>query len=115
MAYNLELSQRVQNRLFDLNIDFYEKKMFGGNAFMINDKMCIGIMKEELMLRVLEDKYEDLLEKSHVRPINFTGKIIKGMVFIEEEALRKENNINQWIDLGLEFAKFGVLKSKKKK
>jgi hypothetical protein len=41
MAYNEELSLRIQNRLLHLNIDFYEKKMFGGNAFMINEKMCI--------------------------------------------------------------------------
>lgn len=115
MAYNEELSLRIQKRLLDLNIDFYEKKMFGGNAFMINDKMCIGIIKEELMLRVLDGEYESLLEKNHVRPMNFTGKSMKGFLYIEEEGLKKESELNQWIDFGLEFSKFGILKSKRKK
>lgn len=114
MAYNEELSLRVQKRLFDLNIDFYEKKMFGGNAFMINDKMCVGIIKNELMLRVLDREYESLLENNYVRPMNFTGKIMKGFLFIEEEGLKKEADLNHWINLGLDFAKFGILKSKKK-
>ncbi len=115
MAYNEELSLRVQKRLFDLNIDFYEKKMFGGNAFMINDKMCIGIMKEELMLRVLDSEYESLLEKNYVRPMNFTGKTMKGFLYIEDEGVRKETDLSQWINYGLEFAKFGIVKTKKKK
>ncbi len=115
MAYNEELSLRVQKRLLKLNIDFFEKKMFGGNVFMINDKMCIGIVKDELMLQVLDAKYETLIEKNHVRAMNFTGKTMKGFLYIEEEGLKKESELNQWIDFGLEFAKFGVLKSKKKK
>lgn len=114
MAYNEELSLRIQKRLINLGIDFYEKKMFGGNAFMINEKMCVGIIKEELMLRVLDSKYEMLLEKNHVKPMNFTGKTMKGFLFIVEEGSKKETDLNQWIDFGLEFAKFGVVKSKKK-
>lgn len=114
MAYNEALSLRVQKRLIELNIDFIEKKMFGGNAFMINDKMCIGILKDELMLRVLDVEYEILLERNHVNPMNFTGKTMIGFLLIEEEGYRKATDLNQWIDYGLEFAKFGVLKSKRK-
>jgi len=115
MAYNEELSLRVQKRLIELNTNFIEKKMFGGIAFMINDKMCIGIMKEELMLRVMDAEYEILLERNHVSPMNFTGKTMKGFLFIEEEGLKKETALNQWIDYGLEFATYGIVKSKKKK
>jgi TfoX/Sxy family transcriptional regulator of competence genes len=114
MAYNEELSLRVQKRLFDLNIDFFEKKMFGGNSFMINDKLCVGILKEELMLRVLDSEYEILLEKNHVKPMNFTGKTMKGFLLIEEEGIIRETDLNQWIDYGLQFAKFGIVKSKNK-
>lgn len=115
MAYNEELSLRVQKQLFNLNVDFFEKKMFGGNTFMINDKMCIGIVKSELMLRVLEVNYETLLERNHVRPMNFTGKTMKGFLYIEEEGFKKETDLVQWINYGLDFAKFGILKTKKKK
>lgn len=115
MAYNEELAFRIKKNLILQNIDFVEKKMFGGLAFMINDKMCIGIIKEELMLRVLETNYEDLLKKDYVRPMNFTGKIMRGMVFVESEGLTSEKKLQEWINYGLEFAEKGVVKSKKKK
>lgn len=115
MAYNEQLSIRIQNKLTELDVSFVEKKMFGGNAFMINDKMCIGIMKEELMLRVMDEFYESLLEENYVNPMNFTGKIMKGFVFIEPEVLLTENQLKRWINYGLDFAERGVLKSKKKK
>jgi len=85
MAHNDELSLRVQKRLLDLNINFMEKKMFGGNAFIINDKMCIGVIKNELMLRVLDAEYESLLEKNHVREMDFTKSIIKGMFLTKKK------------------------------
>ncbi|TDD93813.1 TfoX/Sxy family protein [Flavobacterium cellulosilyticum] len=115
MAYNEELSLRVNKRLIELNCSFIEKKMFGGNAFMINDKMCVGIMKAEVMLRVLDSEYEVLIESNHVHPMNFTGKTMKGFLLIEAEGLKKETDLNKWIDYGLEFSKFGIVKSKKKK
>jgi TfoX/Sxy family transcriptional regulator of competence genes len=59
--------------------------MFGGNAFMINDKMCVGITKDELMLRVLDTEYESLLEKNHVNPMNFTGETMKGFFLLKKK------------------------------
>jgi TfoX/Sxy family transcriptional regulator of competence genes len=115
MAYDEVLSLRVEKQLLEQNINFAAKKMFGGIAFMINDKMCIGIVKNELMLHVLEEEYESLLEENHVRPMNFTGKVMKGFLFIEEEALTKEESLLYWIKFGLDFAERGVVKSKKKK
>jgi TfoX/Sxy family transcriptional regulator of competence genes len=90
MAYDEILSLRVEKQLNQLSINFVEKKMFGGNAFMINEKMCIGIVKNELMLHVMPEVYESLLEENHVRPMDFTGKIMKGFLFVEEEALQSE-------------------------
>ncbi|TRX35781.1 TfoX/Sxy family protein [Flavobacterium sp. ZT3R18] len=115
MAYNEILSLRVEKQLLQQNINFVAKKMFGGIAFMINDKMCIGIVKNELMLHVLDEEYEWLLEENHVRPMNFTGKIMKGFLFIEEEALQGEEKLLHWIKFGLDFAEKGIVKSKKKK
>jgi TfoX/Sxy family transcriptional regulator of competence genes len=115
MAYNEVLSFRVQKLLIQLNIDFIEKKMFGGNAFMIKDKMCIGIVKDELMLRVLDTVYESLLEEIHVRPMDFTGKTMKGFLFIEPEALNADDKLLKWMNYGLDFAEKGIVKSKNKK
>jgi TfoX/Sxy family transcriptional regulator of competence genes len=114
MAYNEILSLRVEKQLNQLNVDFIEKKMFGGNAFMINEKMCIGIVKNELMLHVMPEVYESLLEENHVRPMDFTGKIMKGFLFVEEEGLQHEEMLMRWIQYGLDFAERGIVKSKKK-
>jgi TfoX/Sxy family transcriptional regulator of competence genes len=114
MAYNEILSLRVEKLLNQLSIDFIEKKMFGGNAFMINEKMCIGIVKNELMLHVMPEVYESLLEENHVRPMDFTGKIMKGFLFVEEEGLQHEEMLMRWIQYGLDFAERGIVKSKKK-
>jgi len=115
MSYNTALSLRIEKLLVQLNVNFTEKKMFGGNAFMINEKMCIGIVGDELMLRVLDEEYETLLEKNYVRPMDFTGRIMKGFVYIEEQALKTDNDLFQWIQYGLDFAERGIVKSKKKK
>lgn len=115
MAYNEALSLRVEKLLIQLNVNFIEKKMFGGNAFMINDKMCIGIVKNELMVHVLDAEYESLLETNHIRAMDFTGRIMKGFVFVEEEVLKTDEKLLHWIHFGLDFAEKGIVKSKKKK
>lgn len=115
MSYNENLSLRIEKLLIQLNVIFIEKKMFGGNAFMINDKMCFGIVGNELMLRVLDEEYEALLEKNHVRPMDFTGRIMKGFVYIDEQALKTESDLSHWIQFGLDFAERGTVKSKKNK
>lgn len=115
MAYNQILSFQIEKLLNQLNVTYTEKKMFGGNAFLINDKMCLGIVKNELMLRVLEEQYESLLEENHVRPMNFIGKIMKGFVYVEEEALKTETDLLTWIQMGLDFSERGIVKSKNKK
>jgi TfoX/Sxy family transcriptional regulator of competence genes len=115
MAYDEVLSLRVEKQLLQQNINFVAKKMFGGMAYMINDKMCVGIVKNELMLHVLEEVYESLLEENHVRPMNFTGKIMKRFLFIEEEALTNEEVLFHWVKFGLDFGERGIVKTKKKK
>ncbi len=115
MAYDENLSLRIQKQLIERQVDFVEKKMFGGNAFMIQDKMCIGVVKDELMLRVMDEFYEPLLEGNHVKPMNFTGKTMKNFLFIEPEGYITEQELSKWIQYAIDFGVRGVLKSKKKK
>lgn len=115
MAYNEILSLRIQKQLIENQVDFIEKKMFGGNAFMIQDKMCTGVVKDELMLRVMDEFYEVLLEENHVKPMTFTGRTMKNFLFIEPEAFITEPELAKWIQYAIDFGKRGVVKSKKKK
>lgn len=103
MAYNEYLAERVHRYLKDRFVTFNEKKMFGGIVFMVDDKMCIGIAEEELMCRIDPDLYEEALSKVGCKEMNFTGRPMKGFVFVELEALDSEDDLGYWIDLCLEY------------
>lgn len=115
MAYNEQLARRINETLSELHVQFEEKKMFGGIAFMIKNKMCCGIVNDDLMVRVMEDQYETLLEEPHASEMNFTGRVMKGFIMVEPEGLKSTKQLTKWIQHGIEFGKRGVVKSKKKK
>ncbi|MCE3295932.1 MAG: methyltransferase [Crocinitomicaceae bacterium] len=114
MAYNETLALRIARRLAEFQVDFAEKKMFGGIAFMVNDKMCAGVTKEQMMLRVMDEHYDGLLEENHVHSMQFTGKTMRGFLFIDQEAFETDPALERFINYGLEFGEKGILKSKKK-
>lgn len=102
MAYNEELANRIRHRLADLpNIE--EKQMMGGLVFMYNDKMCVGIIKDELMCRIDPALQEELVEKTGCRTMDFTNRPMKGYVLIDNSGMRNINQFDYWINLCLEF------------
>lgn len=113
MAFDEALGERVATALQRAGIGFQEKRMFGGLGFMINDKMCVGIVKDELMIRVLDEKYTDVLKLPHAREMDFTGRPMKGFVYVSADGVRDDRSLQTWIDLGIEFAKFGKVKNKR--
>ena len=104
MAYSEKLAQRIRERLAYLP-NVKEKKMMGGLTFMLNDKMCVGIIKDELMCRINPDIYEAALEKSGCRAMDFTGRPMKGWVIIDEHGIKKNIDFDYWIELALDFNK----------
>ena len=103
MAYNEELADRMRGVLAPGN-DFIEKKMFGGLAFMLGGNMCCGIIKGDLVVRVDPDSYENALAKPHARPMDFTGRPLKGMVYVGPEGYRTDEELKYWLDQALSFA-----------
>ena len=81
MAYNEKLADRTREIISQTHKNIEEKKMFGGLCFMVNDKMCIGVEKERLMVRLNPGLYDEVIEKEGCTPMDFTGKIMKGFVF----------------------------------
>jgi|SRR3989344_1051651 len=102
MAYSEELAERVRSALVDHNA-VEEKKMMGGLTFMVNGKMCVGVHKEEIMCRIDPDRQDEALKKPGSRVMNFTGKPMRGFVFVSAKALKNENAFNYWIDLALKY------------
>lgn len=103
MAYNEFLGERINNALKNMGIPFEEKKMMGGLAFMVDEKMCVGVIEENLMARIDPEVLEEALTKKGCKPMDFTGRPMKGFVFIEPEGIDLDEDLDYWIDLALEF------------
>ncbi|USD20503.1 TfoX/Sxy family protein [Microbulbifer variabilis] len=101
MAYNETLAEKVRN-LLQGSQGLSEKQMFGGLAFMLNGNMACGVVGEELMVRVGPDNYQDALAERYTRPMDYTGRPLKGMVYVEEDAV--EQDLDEWVNRGVEFA-----------
>jgi len=113
MAYDEKLADRIREILVD-QPEVEEKQMMGGVAFMVNNKMCVGVIKDEMMARIDPDIYEDALEKRGCHVMNFTGKPMKGWVLISPESIDKIKDMEYWIGLALEFNKIAKASKKKK-
>ena len=102
MAYDEKLADRIREFLVELpKVD--EKQMMGGLAFMVNNKMCVGVIKGEMMARIDPEKYDEALEKRGCRPMDFTGRPMKGWIYISPEGLEKIKDMEYWVNLALEF------------
>jgi len=114
MAYDLFLSERVSYFFKSKNIPFIEKKMFGGLCFMIDNKMCVGILKNEVTARIDPDIYEVSLTKKGCNKMNFTGRSAKGFVFLSDEAIDLDEDLYYWLQLALDFNPKAKVSKKKK-
>lgn len=103
MAYDEELAARIRRQL-DGHDGVTERKMFGGIAFMRNGNMICGVVKDELMVRVGAEAYADALARPHARPMDFTGRPMKGMLFVGADGIRCDNGLSSWTGLSLAFA-----------
>lgn len=113
MAYNEKLNNRLREALAHLPA-VEEKYMFGGVCYMVNGKMCVGIAGDELMCRIGPAAYEDALQKSGCREMVFTGKPMKGYVFVSPENIKAKKDFDYWIGLCLAFNKEAKASKKKK-
>ena len=112
MAYDEKLAQRIRLSLPRRNVE--EKKMMGGLTFMVNGKMCVGVLKDDLMARIDPDVYESALRKKGCREMNFTGKPMRGFVFVGPSGTSDKKDLKYWLDLSLDFNKRSKASKKKK-
>ena len=115
MAYNEKLANRTREIIFLTHKNVEEKRIFGGLCFMVNDKMCVGVEQERLMVRMDTAKYDEAMEKEGCKPMDFTGKIMKGYVFVDADVLNTKKKLNYWVQLALEYNKIAKASKKKKK
>ncbi len=102
MAYAEGLAERIRQTLVD-NPAVAERKMFGGIAFMLNDYMFVGVNGDTLMARIGPDNYVDALHQPHTREMDFTGRPMKGYVYVEPAGIESDESLQYWLDLCAEF------------
>jgi TfoX/Sxy family transcriptional regulator of competence genes len=107
MSYDEQLAKRVRKCLASRS-DVVEKKMFGGLCFMVGGAMCCGLTKTDFMVRVGPERYDEALAQPHARPMDFTGRPLKGMVYVAPEGIRTDGALARWVRRGLEFLSASV-------
>ena len=112
MSYNERLANRIRERFAVLD-NVEEKEMMGGLTFMYNGKMCVGIIKDELMCRIDPSFHETAVEKPGCRTMDFTKRPMKGYIMIHETGMRSRKDFDYWINLSLDFNKKAKATKKK--
>lgn len=102
MAYDEGVAERLRD-VFAGQSDIIEKKMFGGIAFMHAGNMCCGIVNDVLMARVGPENYEHALSRQHAREMDFTGRSMKGFVYVDPAGFAEDRQLQQWVDLCMQF------------
>ena len=104
MAYDEMLAQRVRDCLAE-EPGVREIRMFGGLCFTLNGNMCVGVLGDELMVRVGPEAFERCLSLPHARPMDFTGRPSRGMVYVAPAGLRQARELRTWVERGAGFAR----------
>ena len=97
MAYSEEVAARIRVA-FGKRDELVEKKMFGGIAFMLAGHMCVGVVDDVLMSRVGPEQYGEALARDHAREMDFTGRSMKGFVFVDPEGFADDGQLAEWIE-----------------
>lgn len=103
MAFDSGLAERIR----DLTVGqggLSERKMFGGLCFLLHGNMCFGIVGSELMVRVGGGAYADALARPHAREMDFTGRALKGFVYVDEAGIAEDDDLAEWLNAGLAVA-----------
>jgi TfoX/Sxy family transcriptional regulator of competence genes len=103
MAYDERLAQRIRSALRGRD-DVVEKKMFGGLTFMVAGRMAIGVVHDDLMVRVGLDGHDEALTEPGTRPMDFTGRPMRGMVYVASAAVATDADLRRWVDRAVRVA-----------
>lgn len=121
MAYDELFADRIRRVFDERKVNYFTKNMFGGLCFMVEDKMCCGIhfdKKKEtdlLMARIGEDASQDVMDRRGCHPMDFTGRPMKGYVFVTPDGFDTEEDLEFWLQLCLDFNPHAKASKKRKK
>lgn len=102
MPFDETLAKRVRALLRGTD-SLTERQMFGGLAFVVNGHMCCGIVGKDFVVRTGPDEYEAALSQPHARPMDFTGRPMRGFVYVDPPGYRSTRELRAWVQRGLHF------------
>lgn len=121
MAYDDHLADRIRQTLHDLNADYGEMKMMGGLLWKVDDKMLCGIHIDKkygdslLMARIGDEAYTREIDKKECLPMDFTGRPMRGYIFVTPDGFDLDEDLRYWIELCLAFNPLAKASKKRKK
>jgi TfoX/Sxy family transcriptional regulator of competence genes len=102
MAYDEALADRIRTAL--ATRDVTEKKMFGGIAFLLGGNMCVGVIRDDLIVRTFPEDGVAYLEEEHVREFDLTGRTMTGWILVGPGATTDDDGLRTWVGRGVAFA-----------
>ncbi len=115
MAFDPDLAERVRRWFARKGVCAEEKRMMGGLCFMVDGKMCIGVESTRLMLRLDPGSYDEMLQQPGCRPMDFTGRPLKGFVWVDMDAVSTDRQLGVWAQRALDFNPQAKASSPRKK
>lgn len=103
MPYDEKLAERVR-RMLARHEGVTEKKMFGGISFMLHGNMCCGVLNDDLVVRISPERYAEAVAEPHARPMDFTGRPLKGFIFVGPDGYRADEALEKWVEWARDFA-----------
>ncbi len=109
MAYDEHLADRIRRVFSDLKAPVSERNMMGGRIFFLDDKMLCGIHIDKkygdslLMLRIGEEAYADAIKEEYTLPMDFTGRPMRGYLFVTPEGFDLEDDLEMWLQLAIDY------------
>ncbi len=103
MAYDETVAERLREA-FKSYSGVTERRMFGGLTFLLNGHMCCGVLRNELMVRVGPNAYQEALEQPCSREMDFTGRPLRGLVYVAPEGFESDQSLRDWVDRGTSYA-----------
>lgn len=108
MPFDAKLAERLQNLITSVFADvkgLSETRMFGGFGYLLHGNMCFGIHKDTLMIRVGEESAAKLIKEPHVRPMDLTGRVMKGWATVEPNAMTNDKSLQRFCKLAIDFVR----------
>jgi TfoX/Sxy family transcriptional regulator of competence genes len=112
MSYDEKTAERIRQILAD-RPDVVEIRMFGGLCFMVNDHMCCGLTSVAFMVRVGRERFAEAVAQPHARPMDFSGRPAKGVVYVDAPGYRTKAQLTRWIQRGIDFVSTAPPKKKR--